>query len=679
MQDASVPRTRRDVEALRDEIRRHDRLYFVEAAPEISDRQYDALVKALEKAEAEHPDWITPDSPTQRVGGEPLAGFVSVPHRFPMLSLANAYNLEELVEFDARVKKALGEDEVEYAVELKIDGVGVSLHFESGVFTQGLSRGDGRSGDDITTNLRTIAGLPLRLTGKAPKELEVRGEVYMRLDDFTAINRKRVEAGETEFANPRNLAAGTLKMLDARVVAERPLSIFLYTVVDAEAHGLRAQTEALDWMRSLGLPVNPEARVARGVAEIESWIEKWNKKRRSLPFEADGLVVKVNDLRAQKRLGVTAKSPRWGLAYKFETESAVTRLLGIELQVGRTGTVTPVARLEPVTLVGTTVSRATLHNQEEIRRKDIRVGDFVVVEKGGEVIPKVVGVVAERRTGKEKPFHMPTKCPVCGSALVQEEGEVALRCDGVDCPAQAKRRLVHWASRGAMDLSGLGEAVVEQLVDSGLAVTPADLYALTAEQIEGLERQGKKSAENLIRAIEASKTQTFDRVLFALGIRHVGASLAANLARRFRNFEALAAASRDELLAVPDVGPTVADTLHRTLSAAETKALWKRLTERGLAPKPAPGPGRSAPWAGRSFVLTGTLAGYTRQEASGEIVARGGKVSSSVSRKTDVVVAGEEAGSKLDKARELGIPILDEDEFRSALEEPTSLFAGKAS
>lgn len=674
-----MPRTRQEAEALREAIRRHDRLYFVEAAPEISDREYDELVRALQAAEAAHPDWVTPDSPTQRVGGEPLDGFVSVPHSAPMLSLANAYALEELRDFDARVRKGLGAETVDYAVELKIDGVGISVRYENGHFVQGLTRGDGRQGDDVTANLRTVASLPLQLARPRRGRLEARGEVFLLRRDFEAINAKRVAAGETEFANPRNLAAGTLKMLDSRAVAARPLRLFLYTLLDAEEHGAVTQMEALAVLRDHGLPVNAEARLARGVEEIEVWIPEWNERRRSLPFDADGLVIKVNDLKAQARLGVTAKSPRWGLAYKFETDSAVTRLLDVELQVGRTGTVTPVAVLEPVSLVGTTVSRATLHNQEEIRRKDIRVGDWVVVEKGGEVIPKIVEVVTERRTGREKPFEMPKQCPACGSRLVQEEGEVALRCDSVACPAQAKRQLLHWASRGAMDLAGLGEAVVEQLVDRNLVRTPADLYALDAETVAGLERQGKKSAENLVRAIEASKHQSFDRVLLALGIRHVGASLAASLARRFRDFDSLAAASRDDLLSVPDVGPIVADSLLRTLSDRRTRELWQALRRHGLDPAPPRGPSGTAPWEGLTFVLTGTLSGLDRSAASGEIVARGGKVSSSVSRKTDFVVAGEEAGSKLDKARELGIRVLDEAAFEAALERPGSLLKGRAS
>jgi DNA ligase (NAD+) len=678
LRKVQVPATRKEVERLREEIRRHEHLYYVETAPAISDREFDALMAALEEAERDHPEWVTPDSPTRRVGGEPMQGFATVAHTVPMLSLANGYSSEELREFDRRVCKGLETETVNYAVELKIDGVGVSLRYTDGRFVQGISRGDGRRGDDITSNLRTIGALPLRLRGEVPAELEVRGEVFMRTPDFLALNEERRRRGESEFANPRNLTAGSLKMLDPRVVADRPLTLYLYTVLNPGDHGLESQMQALGWMKELGLPVHSAARLARGLGEVERAIAEWSVKHHELPFETDGLVIKVNEFAAQSRLGATSKSPRWGLAYKFETESAVTRVLDIVLQVGRTGTVTPVAQLEPVLLLGTTVSRATLHNQEEIKRKDIRIGDWVQIVKGGEIIPKVVSVMTERRSGNEKGFRMPRKCPECGSPLVQEEGEVALRCDGASCPAQAKARVRHWASRDALDIAGLGQAVVDQLVDAGWVKTPADLYELTVEQIASLERQGVRSAENIVGALEESKHRSFDRVLFGLGIRHVGTTLAATLAERFASFEELAAASPEQLQAIPDVGPIVADSLYRYLNASETHRLWKQLVREGVSPSPLEMPAGAAAWEGLTFVLTGTLANRTRNEAAAEIQARGGKVASSVSRKTDFVIAGEEAGSKLVKAEELGITVLDEAAFERVLGDPERLERGKS-
>jgi DNA ligase (NAD+) len=673
LRKVQVPKTRKEVERLREEIRRHEYLYFVKATPEISDRDFDAMMAALVQVEEVHPDWRTPDSPTLRVGGEPLEGFKTVRHTVPMLSLANGYSLEELRDFDGRVRRGLESEQFEYTVELKIDGVGVSLRYDNGVFVEGISRGDGKRGDDITANLRTIGALPLRLRGRAPERLEVRGEVFMLLADFHSLNEARRERGETEFANPRNLSAGTLKMLDPREVAARALNVYLYSVVEPERHGLENQMQALDWMSDLGLPVHPAARTAAGLGEVEEAIGEWSDRHRELPFETDGLVIKVNDFDSQTRLGATSKSPRWGLAYKFETESAVTQVLDIGLQVGRTGTVTPVAHLEAVLLSGTTVSRATLHNQEEIRRKDIRVGDWVEIEKGGEIIPKVIRVLTDRRSGKEKRFKMPQVCPVCGSSLVQEEGEVALRCDGASCPAQAKRRVLHWAARDALDITGLGEAVVDQLVDQGWVQTPADLYALTAAQIASLERQGEKSAENLVASLEESKRRSFDRVLFGLGIRHVGATLAATLAQRFGSFEELAGSTRDALEEIPDVGPIVADSLERFLHDSETHRLWRELGERGLDPQPVEAPPVAAVWEGLTFVLTGTLSLRNRSQAAAEITSLGGKIASSVSRKTDFVVAGEEAGSKLDRARELGVEVLDEQAFDRALTNPDSI------
>ncbi|HKA25464.1 MAG TPA: NAD-dependent DNA ligase LigA [Candidatus Eisenbacteria bacterium] len=676
MRSAHVPTTREEIERLREAIRRHDFLYYVEARPEVTDLEYDALMRALQEAEAAHPEWITPDSPSQRVAEMPSPGFVSVEHSVPMLSLANAYSKDELLEFDTRVKKGLEVERVPYVVELKIDGVAITLRYRAGSLELGLTRGDGRVGDDITRNLRTIRGVPLTLAGAPPVELEVRGEAYLLRADFERLNRQREEKGEPAFMNPRNLTAGTLKTLDPREVAGRPLRVFLYTVVDAPRYGLSSQWEALTWMRDLGFPVSREAKLADGIEEVEAIAESWRGRYRKLPFDADGLVIKVNEFAAQAALGSTAKSPRWGLAYKFETESAVTRLLAIDLQVGRTGVITPVARLEPVLILGTTVSRATLHNQEEIKRRDIRVGDWVVIEKGGDVIPKVVSVIAERRTGEEAPFVFPDRCPVCGTPLTQEEGEIALRCDGVACAAQTRGKILHWASRGALDIAGLGDAIVEQLVAQGWVKDVADLYGLEAAKLETLERMGEKSAENLVRAIAASRTRALDRVLFGLGIRHVGASLALTLARRFRSYEALAAAGRDAWLEVQDVGPKVADALERYFVDPQAQNLWARLVAGGLDPvSPAAAP-RGAPWEGRSFVLTGTLTRWSRNQAAAEIAARGGKVSSAVSKKTDYVVAGSEAGSKLDKAQELGVTVLDEDAFALALEDPASLENG---
>ena len=679
MRSAHVPTTREEIERLRETIRRHDFLYYVEARPEVTDLEYDALLRALQEAEAAHPEWVTPDSPTQRVAEMPSPGFASVEHSVPMLSLANAYQRDELLEFDARVRKGLEVERVPYVVELKIDGVAIALRYRAGSLALGVTRGDGRVGDDITRNLRTIRGVPLTLAGSPPPELEVRGEAYLLREDFDRLNRLREEKGEPAFMNPRNLTAGTLKTLDPREVAGRPLRVFLYTVVDAPRHGLQSQWDALTWMRERGFPVSREAKLANGIDEVEAIAESWRGRYRKLPFDVDGLVIKVNPFAEQAALGSTAKSPRWGLAYKFETESAVTRLTAIDLQVGRTGVITPVARLEPVLILGTTVSRATLHNQEEIKRRDIRVGDWVVIEKGGDVIPKVVSVVTERRTGEEVPFVFPDRCPVCGTPLTQEEGEIALRCDGVACAAQTRGKILHWASRGALDIAGLGDAIVEQLVDRGLVKDVADLYRLEAPELADLERMGEKSAENLARGIDASRHRPLDRVLFGLGIRHVGATLASTLARRFPSYETLAEAGRDAWLEVPDVGPKVADALERYFADPAARDLWKRLRAGGLDPvAPAAAP-RGAPWEGRTFVLTGQLARWSRTEAAAEISARGGKVSASVSKKTDFVVAGSEAGSKLEKAQELGVRVLDEDAFANALEEPASLVNGAGS
>ena len=654
---------------LRAEIERHDHLYYVSGEPEISDRAYDALLRELADLEAANPDLADPDSPTQRVAHGLLPGFSSVRHTAPMLSLDNTYSLDELAEFDARVRKLLGATDVEYAIEPKVDGVAVHLRFEDGRFVQGLTRGDGERGDEITANLRTIRSIPLRLRGRSvPALFEARGEVFMETKAFANLNRRREAAGEKTFMNPRNSTTGSLKMLDTAEVARRPLQIFVYQVVSAaERHGVRTHLEALDLAARFGLRVNPDNARAVGFAALRRFCERWEARHAELPYGADGLVVKVNKLEEQERLRATAKSPRWAIAYKFGSYEAETDLKKIELQVGRTGVVTPVAILEPVTLLGTVVGRATLHNFDDLERKDIREGDRVVIEKGGEVIPQVVRVVSgSRRRGPA--FVAPRKCPVCGEPLTRDPEEAAIRCENLLCPAQVQGRIIHYASRGALDIEGLGEKTVEQLVDSGLVRDPADLYDLEVERLVPLEGMAEKSATNLVRAIAASKTAPLERLIAAVGIRHVGGTVARLLAERFRSLRAVAEAAEEELQAVSGIGPEIAASVAGYFGSREGKSLLRRLEERGVKGKP---PERreipsTGPFAGKIFVLTGALA-MPREEAARRIERAGGKVSSAVSKKTDAVIAGEEAGSKLEKARSLGIAVWDEAQFSAAL------------
>ena len=659
----------RRIESLRRQIERHDHLYHVVGEPEISDREYDRLMRELQELEEAHPEYRDADSPTQRVSRGLLPGFKTVRHSAPMRSLDNTYSLEELEEFDARVRRLLEKDEVEYAIEPKVDGVAVALRYRDGRFVLGLTRGDGTEGDDITANLRTLRSVPLRLHGsKPPAELEVRGEVYMETRGFAKLNERRVAAGLAAFMNPRNATTGSLKTLDTSEVAKRPLHVFVFSLVRPESHGQRTQMEALEYVRGLGLRVNRDNTVAKGFEALRRECERWETKREKLPYGTDGLVIKVNSFREQQSLGFTAKSPRWGIAYKFGSHEAETRLLKIEWQVGRTGVVTPVAHLEPVTLLGTVVARATLHNQDEIERKDFRVGDRVVIEKGGEVIPKVVRVVPS--SGRRGPAYvMPTRCPVCGTALVRDPEQAAVRCENLFCPAQVQGRIVHYASRSAMDIEGLGWKTVNALVDAGLVKDPADLYALRAEQIVEIERMGEKSAANLLAGIEKSKRAPLDRLLHAIGVRHVGARIAQVLAEHFGSLEALEQADEAALLQVETIGPEIASSVAGFFSSKAGARFIERLRRAGVKPESRP-PRRVAaggPLAGKTFVLTGTLEDFTREEAARLVQEAGGKVTSSVSSKTDALIAGTDPGSKLDKAQKLGVAIWDEARLKAAL------------
>jgi len=655
------------VEELRREIRRHDHAYYVLARPTISDRAYDRLLEELRRLEEEHPELLTPDSPTQRVGGEPLEEFRTVRHSTPMLSLDNTYNEEELRAFDERARRALGMEAdappLDYVVEPKLDGVAVTLTYETGRFTLGATRGDGRQGDDITENLRTVRGLPLVLP-ESPPRLEVRGEVHMTHAGFRVLNEQAEEEGHAPFVNPRNATAGTLKQLDSRIVARRPLRIACYAVVEPERHGLRTQEEALAYLRKLGFP-SLGGETVTGVDGVLQAVEDWGEKRSGLQLDVDGLVVKVNDFALWEELGATSRFPRYAIAYKFAAEQKPTRLKDIIVQVGRTGAVTPTALLEPVFVSGTTVSRATLHNADEIERLDVRVGDMVVVEKAGEIIPKVVRVVKEERPPRTRRFVFPDRCPSCGNTLVRLEGEVAVRCVNRACPAQRDRSIMHYASRGAMDIEGLGEKLVLTLTREGLVKDVSDLYHLTQDQLVPLERMAEKSATNLVEAIEASKERGLARLLFALGIPNVGATVARVLARRYGSMERLAAATEEELEAVREVGPVIASSLVEFLNRSGNRALLERLRKAGVVMTEAAAPSGSEDGvlAGQTVVVTGTLTRFRRSEIESLIEELGGHAVKSVSSKTTMVVAGESPGSKKAKADSLGVPVLTEDEF----------------
>ncbi len=666
----SSPRNVKErVQSLREELHRHDYLYYVLAQPKISDEEYDKLMRELQTLEAQRPDLITPDSPTQRVGGEPTKEFPTVTHSSPMLSLANSYNEEEIRDFDKRVKSLLRNEPFAYVCELKFDGVSLSLTYAGGVLVRGATRGDGVQGDDITGNVRTIRSIPLRLESHTSgiQDCEVRGEVIMFKKDFQRMNKERERAGEKMFINPRNSAAGTLKMQDPRIVASRPLKFYAYFLRSVKSQ-LTSHYQNLQTLQKLGFPVDANAQRCESVEKVIEFWKGWGERRETLPFDIDGIVVKVDSLRQQVRLGAIAKSPRWAIAFKFASRKAETKLNNIILQVGRIGTITPVADLEPVFLGGTTVSRASLYNMDYIRELDVRVGDTVVVEKGGDVIPKVASVVKEKRPRAAKSFRFPEKCPECGSKLARPEDEVNFYCENDECPMQIRGRIEHWAYRGAMDIEGLGEAVVDQLVTHGFVKNVADLYDLHKYQdrLVSLERWGEKSVQNLIEGIENSKQKPFHRVLFSIGIRHVGAGVAQVLANQFHSIEELKKASQDELEDVYEIGPKIAESIHRFFRDKRHLEITERLRKAGLKlsldKKLVKGK-----LAGQTFVLTGTLATMSREQAKERIEKMGGRVASSVSKNVDAVIVGEEAGSKLDKAKKLGVDLWDEKKFLSQL------------
>ncbi len=657
---------RQRVRKLREEIREHDYRYYVLAEPTISDEAYDRLLRELQDLEERFPSLRSPDSPTQRVGGEPTKEFGTVIHDPPMLSLGNSYSEEEIRDFDRRVREYLTPDHPRYVAELKFDGVAVAFRYRNGVFTQGATRGDGMQGDDITANLKTIRALPLKLRspGRNFSNIEVRGEAFMYRQDFERLNEQRARAGEKLLINPRNATAGTLKLQDPRLVAERPITVLAYTLIAPEAR-LQSHFDNLRKLRELGLPVSPHVQRCSTIDEAVEFWKSWEERRDTLPFDIDGVVVKVDSLEQQELLGTIAKSPRWAIAFKFASRKAESILRGITLQVGRVGTITPVAELEPVFLGGTTVSRATLHNSDYIAELDLRIGDTVIVEKGGDVIPKVSGVVAGKRPPGTRPFTMPVACPVCGSPIYRPEDEANYFCDNAECPAQVKGRIEHFAARGAMDIEGLGEAAVHQLVELALVRNVADLYELHRHrrQLEALERWGEKSVNNLLTAIDRSRKQPFHRVLFALGIRHVGAGVARVLADNLGSVDRLQEADVADLEAVTTIGPTIAESVVHFFRDAHNRDLVRRLRAAGLnlAAKQKPG----GTLAGTTFVLTGTLPTLSREEAKRFIEERGGVVTGSVSKKTHYVVVGDDAGSKLARARELGIPTISEEELFS--------------
>ncbi len=654
------------ISSLRKEIERHNELYYIHDAPEVSDQAYDALMRELIQLETEYPHLLTPDSPSQRVGGTVSALFETVRHRVPLLSLANAYTDEDLRSFDERVKKSLEQAQVNYVAELKIDGLTIALTYQNNVLIQAATRGDGEFGEDVTVNVKTVHSIPLRLQSELPLNLAVRGEIYIQKADFEKLNLGREP--EEQFANPRNVAAGSLRQLNSKVTASRPLDGFFYDILVVEGENVATQWAGFELLRQCGLKTNPERRFCNGIDEAIEFCHYWQEHRDELPYEIDGVVVKVNSLNAQAVLGFTAKAPRSKIAFKFPAEQVETKVLDIQVNVGRTGALTPLAVLEPVRVAGSTVSRATLHNEDNVRDKDIRIGDRVVIQKAGDVIPEVVRSLPELRSGAERLFRMPASCPACGADVFREPGEAAVRCIGATCPAQLRRGIIHFVSREAMDIQGLGEAIVIQLIDAGLVKNVADLYRMRLEDLIKLERFGAKSAQNLLESLEASKENNLSQLLFALGIRHVGEGAARELAAHFGTIQELMRASYEELTAIPTVGPKIAASLVKYFSERHNQELVAQLIALGLNVKeqtdrvPTP-----QTLAGKTVVVTGGLETFNRAEIEDVIRRHGGKAASGVSKKTDLVVVGKDPGSKYEKARELGVRIVNEAEFERIL------------
>lgn len=657
-----IEEAKEKIKKIREQIEKHNYHYFVLDNPQITDAEYDKLMQQLVALEKEFPELVTPDSPSQRIGGKPLAGFKTYVHRTPLLSLGNAFGKEQLLDFHRRVVNGLGTDSVEYVVEPKIDGLSVALYYQGGILQVGATRGDGVTGEDVTQNLKTIGNVPLRLKENLPI-LEVRGEAYMPKDSFQRLNTVKEEKGEVLFANPRNAAAGSIRQLDPKVAASRDLRVIVYALLYIEGAQITKHSEGLKLLKKQGFSV-AEPFLSSDIDQVAEYCAQWIQKRHELPYEIDGMVIKVNSLEQQEQLGYTSKSPRWAIAYKFPAEQGITKLKDIFVRVGRTGAVTPTAVLEPIRLAGTTVSKATLHNEDMIKEKDIRIGDYVVVQKAGEIIPEVVEVVKERRNGGEKEFEFPQYCPECGSKVIRLEDEAVARCTGTAvCPAQVREGIIHFASRNAMNIEGLGPAIIAQLLDAKLIKDAADLYYLDFADLVKLERMGEKSAQNLLDSLEESKKRNLAQVIFALGIRLVGQRAAKILAQEFKSMDRLSKATFTELIAIDEIGPKMAESIIAFFHEEKNQEFIARLKKAGVNMVMEKASAYSNKLAGKTFVLTGTLARFSRKEAGEKVEALGGKVSSTVSKKTDYVVAGENPGSKYEKARELAVAILTEEEF----------------